>query len=154
MHLFDFLIPLLIIFISLIILFFICNKKKKSNSYDNINNNDNIELDNKVKSMSVKEYNEYLEQQDCINFLKATSKLKKIIDIAYQNYIDECKIKRKHIDDYFYIYEDTYGITEEDIHSFPLTRKVEIKNYIISREWQHLSYSIPDYLKVEINKED
>ena len=154
MYLFDFLIPLLIIFISLIILFFICNKKKKSNSYDDINNNNNIELDNKVKSMSVKEYNRYLEQQDCINFLKVRSKLEKIIDVAYQDYINKCKIERKYIDDYFYIHEDTYGITKEDINSFPLLRKVEIKNYIINREWQHISDLVPDYLKVEINKED
>ena len=152
MYLFDFLIPLLIIFISLIILFFICNKKKKSNNYDDINNNNNIELDNKVKSMSVEEYNRYLEQQDCINFLKARSKLEKIIDVAYQDYINKCKIKRKYIDNYFFINKDTYGITKEDINSFPLTRKVEIKNYIISREWQHISYLVPDYLEVEIKR--
>lgn len=127
-----------IIFICSIILYFMIFKK----------NNKPI-IDDKIKSMSVEEYNNYLKNDV---FFKVKEKIKNIIDIAYQDYINECKSKGEYIDDFFFIYEGTYGITKDDIKSFLHKRKTKIKNYKV--KWHAISYSyIPPCLFVDVLKE-
>ena len=91
------------------------------------------DIDDKIKSMSAEEYNAYLDNKEENDFIKATKKAEKIIDQAYQNYVDYCKRKSVHIKDYFYLEENTYGITAKDIDCFlgrgDWEKGVAIKNY-------------------------
>ena len=99
----------------------------------------NMDMDNKIESMSVKEYNQYLNKQKHNKFLEAKAKVETIIDQAYQDYIDECKRESKHIYDFFFIRENTYGITEDDIKSFLCKGKIKIKNYSV--KWNYFEHS-------------
>ena len=90
-------------------------------------------IDDKIKSMSAEEYNAYLDNKEENDFINAMNKVEKIIDQAYQDYIDYCKRKSVHIKEYFYLEENTYGITAKDIDCFlgrgDWEKGVAIKNY-------------------------
>lgn len=111
-------------------------KKTDTVNIDNINVETNVnDTYYKIKSMSVEEYNKYLKKQKHNDFLNARAKIEKIIDEAYQDYIDECKRNSNYILDSFHIEENTYGITENDIRTFLCNGKVKIKNYNV--EWYY-----------------
>ena len=156
---FNLFIPIIIIIGALIVLFYMFNKNKHNNYINNDDDDyededDNIELDDKIKSMSAEEYNKYLNEQNFQKFLRAKEKVENIIDQAYQDYINECKIKNIYVDRQFFINENTYGITIEDIDSFIGHEDIDIKNYTVNVIWQHISYLVPDYLVVNVNKKD
>jgi len=105
-------------------------RRKKSADIKVVKSDD---IDDKIKSMSAEEYNAYLYNKEENNFINAKNKVEKIIDQAYQNYIDYCKRKSVHINEYFYLEENTYGITAKDIDCFlgrgDWKKGVAIKNY-------------------------
>lgn len=116
------------------------------------NINKSTDIDDKIKSISVEEYNQYLVKQRHNYFLKAVNKVEKIIDKAYLDYCNECKLKGKYINGFFFIRENTYGITAKDIDSFlvegDLNGKVYIKNYSV--KWHHFHWMVPNSLEVDV----
>ena len=107
------------------------NLFRRKKSVKIIDKSDNI--DDKIKSMSAEEYNAYLDNKEENDFINAMNKVEKIIDQAYQDYIDYCKRKSVHIKEYFYLEENTYGIIAKDIDCFlgrgDWEKGVAIKNY-------------------------
>lgn len=91
------------------------------------------DIEDTIKSMSVDEYNTYLNQKQKEKFRIAVDKVEKIIDQAYQDYANNCKRNGKYIYDFFYLEKNTYGITEQDIECFQgegdYKLGVAIKNY-------------------------
>lgn len=107
-----------------------------------------IDIDPKIESMSVEQYNKYIEKVEEEHFQYLKSKYSNIIDKAYKDYIKQCKIKSKYIDNIFSILEGDYGCEFKEMVKF--IKETKIKNYLV--EYRYPEGGCP-FLLIKVLKE-
>ena len=104
------------------------------------------DIDETIQSMSVDEYNEWLEKEKDIKFKKICQKLENILDKAWQHHVYNSKKDRIFISKLFVLTENDYGITFDEILSFYLKDKVRIGDFLV---WYSDGSNVLGHLAVE-----
>ena len=102
-------------------------------------------LSKEIESMSVEEYNKYLQEKRKNDLQKVCKKLEGILETAHKDYINDCKLNNRYITDTFFISEGEYKITKDDINAFLFAKKVKVGYFKISI----CEYSAGNFLKIE-----
>ena len=102
-------------------------------------------LSKEIESMNTEEYNKYLKEKRKNDLQKVCEKVEGILETAYKDYMNDCKLNNRYITDMFFISVGEYKITKDDINAFLVAEKVKVGDFKISI----CEYSSGNFLKVE-----